>query len=78
MTARKTYFGAWVTLEDAQGVETRYRIVGADEFDEHEHYITVDAPLSRLLLGKSLDDEIEFAHGGKTKYYVIVAIDYDF
>ena len=29
----KVYFGAWVTLEEENGSEARYRIVGPDEFD---------------------------------------------
>ena len=29
----KIFFGAWVTLEDDDGEETCYRIVGPDEFD---------------------------------------------
>ena len=29
----KIYFGAWVSLEDAEGMEKRWRIVGPDEFD---------------------------------------------
>lgn len=75
---KRVFFGAWVTLEDDAGEESRYRIVGADEFDQHPQYITVDAPLSRLLLGKSIDDELEFSHAGKTSNYVITDIRYDF
>lgn len=74
----RVFFGAWVTLEDESGMEKRYRIVGADEFDQHEQYITVDAPLSKLLLGKAVDAEFEFMRGGQSTHYVITAIDYDF
>ncbi len=73
----RVYFGAWVTLEDESGQEKRYRIVGADEFDQHAQYITVDAPLSKLLLGKAVDDEFEFDHGGQSTSYIVVAIDYE-
>ena len=31
--ASKVYFGAWVTLEDEDGEQQRYRIVGPDELD---------------------------------------------
>lgn len=74
----RIFFGAWVTLEDESGAEKRYRIVGADEFDQHEQYITVDAPLSKLMLGKRLDDEFDFEHGNQSHSFVITAIDYDF
>ena len=53
------FFGAWVTLEDSHGKHIRYRIVGADEFDSHSEYISVDAPLARELLGKQVDAEIK-------------------
>ena len=29
---KRVYFGAWVTLEDVDGKQTRHRIVGPDEF----------------------------------------------
>ena len=29
----RVFFGAWVTLEDEDGEEQRWRIVGPDEFD---------------------------------------------
>jgi transcription elongation factor GreB len=54
----KVYFGAWVTLEDERGHSHRYRIVGADEFDAAAAYISIDAPLARSLIGKTLDDEV--------------------
>lgn len=57
----KIFFGAWVTLASEDGHEHRYRIVGADEFDAHEDYISVDAPMARALIGRSLDQEISLA-----------------
>lgn len=54
----QVFFGAWVTLEDAGGQEQTYRIVGADEFDADPCFISIDAPLARALIGKSLDDEV--------------------
>jgi len=55
----KIYFGAWVTLADIDDNETTYRIVGPDEFDQDERYISMDSPVARALLGKGLDDEVE-------------------
>ncbi len=57
-TRDRIFFGAWVTLEDNAGTTYRYRIVGADEFATEPGYISVDAPLARALIGKSLDDEV--------------------
>ena len=36
---QRIFFGAWVTVEDEAGEELRHRIVGADEFDQHEQYL---------------------------------------
>jgi len=54
----RVFFGAWVRLEDAVGTERRYRIVGADEIDAAKHWISVDSPVARALLGRQVDDEI--------------------
>ena len=73
----KVYFGAWVTLEDEQGEEFRHRIVGADEFDQHDQFITVDSPLARCLLGKTVDDEIEVEQRGESRFFTIIEIEYE-
>jgi transcription elongation factor GreB len=54
----KVFFGAWVTLENEAGESFTYRIVGADEFDVEKEYISIDAPLARALIGKSVDEEV--------------------
>jgi transcription elongation factor GreB len=56
---RKVHFGATVTLEDVSGKEVVYRIVGADEIDPRQGYISVDSPMARALLGRSIDDEVQ-------------------
>jgi transcription elongation factor GreB len=73
---RRVFFGAWVTLEDDDGNEVRYRIVGPDEFDPAKGYISMDAPLGRALLRKAIDDEVKVDLPGGTRTYVIVAVSY--
>lgn len=73
----RIFFGAWVDIEDEEGKESRYRIVGADEFDEHEQYITVDSPLAKLLLGKKVDDDVVMQIEGKEKEFYVLNIDYE-
>ena len=46
----KVYFGAWVTLEDEDGEQARYRIVGPDELDLRQGMISIDSPLARALV----------------------------
>lgn len=74
---RRVFFGAWVTLEDDNGGEVEYRIVGPDEFDPAKCYISMDAPLGRALLRKAIDDEVKVDLPGGMKTYVIVAVRYD-
>jgi transcription elongation factor GreB len=73
---RRIFFGAVVTLETAARARVRYRIVGPDEFDMEAHYISMDAPLARALMGKSLDDEVQVEVGGQRAEYLIVAVEY--
>lgn len=50
----KVYFGAWFTLDaDDEGKE--YRLVGPDELGFGAGYVSIDSPLGRAVLGKSLD-----------------------
>lgn len=72
----RVYFGAFVTLEDADGEELAIRIVGHDETDTSRHWISVDSPLARALLGKALDDDATVAAPGGETTYIITAIDY--
>ena len=72
----RVFFGAWVTLEDEQGREQRYRIVGPDEFDTSSGLISMDAPLARALLGKPLDAEVRLDTPEGPRRYVIVDVDY--
>lgn len=72
----RVYFGAFVTLEDDDGEETRIRIVGHDETDTAKRWISVDAPLAKALLGKSLDDEVTVAAPGGDASYIITGIEY--
>jgi transcription elongation factor GreB len=73
----RVYFGAWVALEDEDGQENAYRIVGPDEFDQQPGYISMDAPLARALMRRALDDEVRVELPGGARTYVIVKISYD-
>lgn len=71
------FFGAWVTLEAEQGEEVIYRIVGADEFDPAQGFISVDSPLARALLKKTLDDEITIKTDRGVVSYVVLEVRYE-
>ena len=72
----KVFFGAWVTLENDEGEESRYRLVGPDEFDLSIGYLSIDSPLGRLLLKKQVDDEVELMSPEGLVNYLIVDISY--
>ena len=74
---KKVFFGAWVTLEDDNGEEVEYRIVGPDEFDLAKRYVSMDSPLGKAILRKGLDDEVRVEVPGGLKTYVVVEIRYE-
>jgi transcription elongation factor GreB len=73
----RVYFGAWVELEDESGGKVEYRIVGPDELDPGRGYVSMDSPLGRALLRRTLDDEITIEVPGGARTLVIVAIRYE-
>ncbi|QXI27156.1 transcription elongation factor GreB [Pseudomonas vanderleydeniana] len=72
----KVYFGAWVTIENEEGKESRYRIVGPDELDLKLNLISIDSPLARALIGKALDAEVKVMTPTGEQLVYITAIDY--
>ena len=52
----RVFFGAWFTVEDEDGHELTYRIVGTDEIDVTRRKISVASPLAQALLGKADGD----------------------
>jgi len=74
---KRVFFGAWVVVEDDAGALRRYRIVGPDEFDMQDGYVSMDSPLGRVLLGRRLDDEVRVELPAGEQRLVITAIDYE-
>lgn len=72
----KVFFGAWVTVEDEDGTETLYRIVGPDEFDLSQGKLSMDSPLAKALLGKRVDDDIIFKTPEGNKELYIASVSY--
>jgi transcription elongation factor GreB len=67
-------FGAWVRLEDPDGLETLYRIVGPDEFDVERGYISMDSPVGRVLLGREEGSEVVVKRPKGDIEYVIAEV----
>ena len=73
----KVFFGAWVRLEDTTGKEYIYRIIGPDELEPSLGYISMDSPMGKALLGKSLDDEFTVRLPEGDAEYVITEVSYE-
>ena len=73
----RAYFGAWVTVEDEAGSQTRYRLVGPDETEAERGCISVDSPIGRALLGRRADDEVQVERPKGQIRYLILAVDYE-
>ena len=56
---QQVFFAAWVTLENPDGEEKTYRIVGPDEFDPKKGWISMDSPVAKALMKKNIDDEVK-------------------
>jgi len=72
----KVFFGAWVTVEDDDGNEKTYQIVGPDEFNVLQQKLSMDSPLARVMMGKRIDDEIVLKKPDGEECFYITNIEY--
>ncbi len=72
----KVFFGAWVEVEDEQGQTLKFRIVGPDEIYGRTDYISIDAPMARALLKKTVDDTAVVQTPTGAKEWLIIDIEY--
>jgi len=72
----RVYFGATVHLEDKREKISIYRIVGPDEFDHKENYISVDSPLAQVLLRREVGEDVTVEVPGGIHRYLITNISY--
>ncbi|MBT8049339.1 MAG: transcription elongation factor GreB [Xanthomonadales bacterium] len=72
----RIHFGALVTLEKACGGVLSYRIVGADEIDPRKSFISVDSPVARSLLGKTVGEEVDLPSPEGTASAVVLGVEY--
>ncbi len=72
----KAFFGAWVTLIDEFDNTLRFRIVGPDEIYGKENYASVNSPVARVCLGKSVGDDVIVNTNESKKAWEIQFIEY--
>lgn len=66
--------GAAVTIEDAAGKRTRYRIVGALEADARRGLVFWQSPIAEALYGTRVGDPVTLPRGGEAE---VVAVEYE-
>lgn len=70
-------FGATVTVADEDtDEETTYQIVGPYEADLEKRRISVQSPIARALIGKSIGESTEVKAPGGIRSYEIVDVSY--
>jgi len=72
----RVYFGAWVRLEDEEGDEQIFRIVGPDEFDPKKGWISIDSPVGKALMGKNEGDEVTVDRPAGRATWTITEVSY--
>ena len=72
----RAYFGAFVTVEDEDGHEVRYQLVGPDESDADAGRISIDSIVGRALLGRREDDEVTVERPAGAITYTVLAVEY--
>lgn len=73
----KVIFGTTVTIVNVEtDEEVTYQIVGDDESDIKNNFISINSPIARGLIGKSVDDEISITTPGGVVDYEIIKVQY--
>jgi transcription elongation factor GreA len=73
----RVVFGATVQLVDVEdGSEARYQIVGEDEADIKNGFLSISSPIARALISKQAGDTVEVTTPRGTRAYEIVAVEY--
>jgi transcription elongation factor GreB len=74
----RAFFGATVTVEDEDGEQATYQIVGGDELDGDlgEGRISYEAPLGKALLGKREGDAVRVRRPAGEVELTIVSVEW--
>ncbi|HUT48461.1 MAG TPA: transcription elongation factor GreA [Alphaproteobacteria bacterium] len=77
LSGKEVKFGATVRLEDEDtGEKSTYQIVGVDEADIGNGLLSVNAPLGRALINKTVGDSVEVTTPRGTKVYEITKVQF--
>lgn len=70
-------FGAYVTVRESNGSETRYRIVGVDETDLDNNWVSWMSPIAKALLNRKRGERIRFKFPSGEETLEIKEISYE-
>ena len=70
-------FGAFVTVGESDGSETRYRIVGVDETDLDNNWVSWMSPIAKALLNRKKGERIRFKFPSGEETLEIKEISYE-
>jgi transcription elongation factor GreB len=72
----RVFFGAYVEIENREGVRKTFQIVGYDEIFGRKEAISIDSPMARALLKKAVGDEVDVTTEAGTVTWFIESIHY--
>jgi transcription elongation factor GreB len=72
----KVMFGAWVEIENSNGLRKRFRIVGGEEIIGAKDYISIDSPMAQALVNKKEGEEAVVKTGAGEFVWRISKIEY--
>jgi len=70
-------FGACVTVRESTGDETSYRIVGTDETDPDENWVSWMSPIAKALLNRKRGERIRFKFPSGEETLEIIEVSYE-
>jgi len=74
--SKHVLFGAKVTVEDENGVQHNYEIVGEDEADIHANKVSWTSPLAKALIGHKAGESVIWQRPAGNAVLEIIAINY--
>lgn len=72
----RVFFGAQVKIRGKDGGDREYRLVGVDETDTGRGDISIDSPMARALLGRSIGDAVRVPTPEGEADYEVLTIAY--
>lgn len=69
--------GASLVLEDEQGEQVTYHLVGTHEADIFENRISDESPLGKNLLGKRAGDSVKLPGRSEVVEYRVLSVDFE-